>query len=96
MCITPSCKMKIVITKKFDREVRLQKVTISLHRDTKSFCSSYNHTFDYNDSIKLNSAIWSVASQKVAKSYTLATVKRNFQGVKWPDNYDILKDSRGT
>ena len=93
---TPSCEMKMVMVKEFDTEIKLQKVTISLHIDKKSPYSSHNHTFDYSNSIKLNSAIRSVVSQEVAKGYTPAVVNRNFQGVKWAGNCDALKDEGGT
>ena len=90
---TPSCEMKMVMVKEFDAEIKLQKVTIS---DKKSPCSSHNHTFDYSDCIKLNSAIRSAAGQEVAKGYTSAVVNRNLLGVKWVGNRDALKDLGGT
>ncbi|MCJ1344194.1 hypothetical protein MMC31_002397, partial [Peltigera leucophlebia] len=96
MRTTPSCEMKMVMAKEFDAEIKLQKVTISLHTDKKSPCSSHNHTFDYSDSIKLNSAVRSAAGQEVAKGYTPAAVNRNLQGVKWAGNRDALKDAGGT
>lgn len=97
-CATPSCEMKMVMAKEFDVEIKLQKVTISLHIDKKSSCSLHNHTFDYSNSIKLNSAIWLAAGQEVAKSYTSAAVNRNLnlQRVKWAGNCDALKDAGGT
>lgn len=57
MYITSSDKMKMVIAKEFDIEIKLRKVTILLHIDKKSSCSSHNYKFDYGDSIKLNSAV---------------------------------------
>ena len=82
MYIIPSCEMKMVIAKEFDVEIKLQKVIIFLHKDKMSSCSSYNHTFDYNNSINLNSAVWLAKGQKVAKDYTPIAVNRNFQKVK--------------
>lgn len=96
MKITPCCEMKMVMAKEFDTKIELQKVTISLHTDRKSPCSSHNHTFDYSDSIKLNSAVWLTAGQEVAKGYTPAVVNRNLQGVKWAGNRDALKEAGGT
>ena len=61
MRTTPNCEMKMIMAKKFDTEIKLQKVIILLHIDKKSPCSSHNHTFDYSDSIKLNSAVWLTA-----------------------------------
>ena len=74
MRTTPSCEMKMVMTKEFNAKVKLQKVTISLYIDKKSPCSSQNYEFDYSDSIKLNSAVWSATGQKIAKVYIPATV----------------------
>lgn len=96
MRTTPSYEMKMVMAKEFDAEIKLQKVTISLHTDEKSPCSSHNHTFDYSDSIKLKSAVWLAVGQELAKDYTLAAVNRNLQRVKWAGNRDILKDVGGT
>ncbi len=84
------------MVKEFDTEIKLQKVIISLHIDKKSPYSSHNHIFDYRNSIKLNSAIRSVASQEVAKDYIPTVVNRNFQGVKWAGNCDALKDAGET
>lgn len=61
MHTTPGCKMKMVMAKEFDTKIKLQKVTILLHIDKKSPCSSHNHIINYSDSIKLNNAVWSVA-----------------------------------
>lgn len=93
---TLSYEMKMVIAKKFDVEIKLQKVTISLYIDKKSPCSSHNHIFNYIDSIQLNSTVQSVAGQEVAKDYTPATVYRNLQRFKWADHHNLLKDVRDT
>lgn len=93
MRTTLSCEIKMVMTKEFDAEIKLLKITIFLHTDKKSLCTSYNHTFNYSDFIKLNSAIWSAEGQKVAKGYTPTVVNRNLQGIKWAGNRDALKDA---
>ena len=86
----------MVMAKEFNVEIKLQKVTILLHIDKKSPCSSHNLIFNFSDSIKLNSAVRSAAGQEVAKSYTPAAVNRNLQGVKWASKRDALKDVGGT
>lgn len=50
-------EMKIVIAKKFDEKIKLQKVIISLHKNKKLLYFSHNYIFDYSDSIKLNNAV---------------------------------------
>lgn len=96
MHTTSCCELKIMVAKKFDVEIKLQKVIISLHIDKNLYCSSHNHAFDYSDSIKPNIIVRSTEGQKVAKSYMPTAVNQNLQGVKWLDNRDALKDAEGT
>ncbi len=67
MRVTLACGMKMIMAKQFDITNKLLKVTLSLHKNKKSGCFTQNHSFDYSDFIKLNSAVRSIAGQEVAK-----------------------------
>lgn len=43
----------MVIAKKFNIKIKLQKITISLYIDKKPSYFLYNYTFNYKDFIKL-------------------------------------------
>lgn len=58
-----------MIAKKFDTEIKLQKITISLYKDKKLLYSLKNHIFDYSDFIKLINACQSTKGQKATKSH---------------------------
>lgn len=62
----------MVIIKKFDIEIKLQKVKISLYTNNRSPYLSYNDIFDYSDFIKLNSVIRLIAGQKLPKTIKYA------------------------
>ncbi len=92
MRVTLACGLKMIMAKQFDTTNKLLKVTLSLHKDKKSGCFIHNHSFDFIDSIKLNSAVRPTPGQEVAKGYASAAVNRNLQGVKWAGNRDALKE----
>ena len=86
--------MKLKMVKHWLGE-ELLTVTLSMHEDKKNPCSEHNHTFEYVDIIKLNSAIKSSAGDEVAKGYAPAIVHRNLKGVKWSANLTALKEAGG-
>ncbi len=69
----------MIMAKQFDITNKLLKVTLSLHKDKKPGCFIHNHSFNYSDSIKLNSEVRSKARQEVAKGYAPAAVNQNLQ-----------------
>lgn len=64
--------------KKFNIEIKLKKITISLHIDKKLSYFSYNYVFNNKDFIKLNIIIWLIISQKITNNYILTIVNKNF------------------
>lgn len=92
MRVTALCQMKLVIMKQFDKSRNLLTVTLNCHTD-KNQCRFHNHTLEYLDSIKINSAIKGTAGKEVAKGHASFAVNRNMQEVKWAGNLDALKDA---
>lgn len=55
----------MVMAKEYNAKIRLQKVTIFLHIDKKNdLCFLHNYTFYYNNSIKLDSTVCLITSQR--------------------------------
>ena len=96
MRITPPCPMKLAMIKHFDESDNLLTVTLNCHVSKKNDAvNEHNHTLEYLDTIKINSAIKLSAGQEVAKGYTPAVVNRNMQGVKYGGNLEALKIAGG-
>lgn len=51
----------------------------------------HNHKINYNNSIKFDNIIWSIADQEITKSYILTIINYNFYSVKWVNNCNKLK-----
>ena len=102
MRVTAPCSRKLIMTKQFDEDGNLCTVTLNGHIDKKSATSDenshqHNHTLEYLDNIKVNSALKLTAGKKVAKSYTPAIVNQNMQRVvRWEKNLNALKDAGGS
>ena len=90
MRLTDSCPMKLAIIKQFDEASNLLKVFLKLHVNKKLNNSveqrQHNHTLEFLDDVKINSAIRFVAGQEMAKGYTPAVVNKNM--------HDVLFDRR--
>ena len=69
-----SCAMKLKMCKQWIDD-QLHSVTLILHQD-KISCQEHNHTAEYVDVIKLNSAVKTIAGDEVFKGYASASVNR--------------------
>lgn len=83
MRVTAPCQMK---------SGKFTTVTLTCRTD-KYQCRSLNHTLDYLDSIKINSAIKVAVGKEVAKGHAPSPVSRNLQRV---GDLEGLKDAGGT
>ena len=84
MRFTDPCPMKLAMIKQFDEANNLLSVILSLHLSKKSDVdqSQHNHTLEFLDDVKINSAIKLAAGQEVARGYAPAVVNKNMQGIK--------------
>lgn len=94
MRVTAPCSIQLVMNKQFDDSQNLLTVKLDCHTSQKS-SQVHNHTLEFLDSIKINSAIKLTAGKEVAKGYAPSVVNRNMQGVKWAANLETLKDAGG-
>lgn len=90
MRVTEPCDMKLAMIKQFDEAENLKTITLKCHED-KKLCRFHNHTLEFMDTIKLNSAVKLAAGQEIAKGYAPSVVNRNLQGVKWQANLQHYK-----
>ena len=99
MRLTDPCVMKLAIIKQFDEASNLVSVSLGLHLNKKLDDSmdqrQHNHSLEFLDDVKINSAIMLVAGQEVAKGYAPAVVNKNMQGIKWEGNFEALKTAGG-
>ena len=95
MRLTDLCPMKLTIIKQFDKASNLLKIFLKMHVNKKLNNSmeqrQHNHTLEFLDDVKINSAIKFVAEQKVTKKYISIVVNKNMQDIKWKENFEILK-----
>lgn len=86
MRLTEPCPIKLTIIKQFDEANNLLSVALGRHFNKKldDFVDQrqHNHTLEFLDDVKINSAIKSAAGQEVAKGYAPAVVNKNIQGIK--------------
>lgn len=95
MRLTDPCAMKLAIIKQFDEANNLMSVSLGLHVNKKLNDSvdqrQHNHSLEFLDDVKINSAIKLVTRQEVAKEYAAAVVNKNMQSIKWEENFEALK-----
>lgn len=80
-----------------DVEPPFHRVQISLHKTRGSdLYRRHDHTLDYVDSIKLNSALKSATGTKVARGYKVSIIKNNLKGTKHVANRQVLNNAGST
>ena len=87
MRLTNPCPMKLAIIKRFDEATdNLISVKLNCHinkrLDSEINQRQHNHTLEFLNNFKINSALKLAAGQEVTKGYTSAAVHRNMQGVR--------------
>lgn len=100
MRLTDPCAIKLAMIKRFDEATdNLVFVVLSCHINKKLDSHinqrQHNHSLEFLDNIKINSALKITAGQEVVKGYTPAAVNRNMQGVRWEGNFEALQQAGG-
>lgn len=100
MRLTDPCGMKLAMIKQFDETAdNLISVELICHinkkLDFETNQRQHNHSLEFLDSIKTNSALRLIAEEEIAKGYTPAAVNRNMQGVNWEGNNEALIQAGG-